>query len=638
LHSFSTHCIVPALHERYIQEKEELIINFLKIESIKIKKAIRISDNALAALVNYTYADNIRGIRNIVQTICAKLNLESNDKNGINICFFQLPENIIGVPKITLSQADDINYINVQDYKINDESETVIALFKALLDSFNEVDSQTIKKEPAIDNFVNLIRSYSEQILYKRSLFNKKNQVLEQTMEKIINDTLGLFKVNIPINDISLISRIMYLDSHLNSSIKDWENQNHNTIKYDFNIIERAFGDECFIVERIQQILRNSLEISLNDISKMILILNIYKYKKDSIKRRYLSVIIAHGNSTATSIADAVNSLLKTYIFDAIDMPLDTSMKEISEHLRMYIERTTIKSDVIILVDMGSLEDIDHELSNIVNRNVGIINCVSTRMALEIGNGVLNDLSIDEILSKANESSTSNYKVVKNRNSRNVILFTSDNGLHMAERFRSLFSTSLPKTINIEMLTIDYSNIVSSDYWDHLFEVYNVLFVLGTFSPTVKNEKFVPLEDMINSITKIQGILSQFLSFDELNKFKDDLIRNFSLQNLVSYITILEPNKLIDFVVEATNSIQERMNVKFKNKTLIGIYIHISCLVERLVTKESIESHLDIDKFKMDQADFIVIVNECFAKLCNHYRVEIPISEIAYIYDYIKND
>lgn len=637
-HSFAAQCVIPSLHDRYYQEKEELIIYFLKVESFKVKKNIMISENALLALANYNYPDNIRSMRKTIQAVCAKLNLENKDSGQICICYYQLPEDVIGVPKINLSQADDIGYIDVQNYRANNESETVVALFDSILNFLVNLDFQTLKDDLVINDFVNLIRGYSEQILFKRSVFNKKNQVLEQTMEKVINDTLGLFKVNIPINDILLIARIMYLDSYVDSSIKVWDKDNSWRINQINTLVERSFSDENFIVEKIQQLLRNSLEMVLNDICKIILTVNIHKYKKDLIKRNYLAVIIAHGNSTATSIADAVNSLLRTYIFDSINMPLDTSMKEIAERLRAYIERTTIKSDVIILVDMGSLEGIDHELSNILNRNVGIMNSVSTRMALEVGNGLLNNLNMEEILKKAQEYSNSTYKVVKNRNNRNVILFTSDNGLYMAEKLKSLFATSLPKALNVELMTIDYINVISKDYWDHLFETYNVLFVLGTFNPNVKNDKFVPIEDMINSITRIQGILSQFLKTDELNKFKDDLIRNFSLQNLVSFITILEPSKLIDFVVEATSLIQEKLGITFKNKTLIGIYIHISCLVERLVTKEEIDSHLNIADFEQHHQDFISIANESFLKIGRHYRVEIPISEIAYIYDYIKND
>jgi len=36
--------------------------------------------------------------------------------------------------------------------------------------------------------------------------------------------------------------------------------------------------------------------------------------------------------------------------------------------------------------------------------------------------------------------------------------------------------------------------------------------------------------------------------------------------------------------------------------------------------------------------EFINIVNESFRTLVSHYNVELPVSEIAYLHEYIKND
>ena len=103
--------------------------------------------------------------------------------------------------------------------------------------------------------------------------------------------------------------------------------------------------------------------------SQIILLITIIKNNTESIKRRNLGVILCHGYSTASSIADAVNTLLDSYVFDAYDMPLDTSSEEIAQLLKQYINKSSIKSDVMLLVDMGSLEEIDKYLTDITSKN-----------------------------------------------------------------------------------------------------------------------------------------------------------------------------------------------------------------------------------------------------------------------------
>ena len=67
-------------------------------------------------------------------------------------------------------------------------------------------------------------------------------------------------------------------------------------------------------------------------------------------------VILAHGFSTASSIADAVNKSLGNYVFDAIDMPLNVDMSSILEQLNTYLKKLGETEELFLLVDMGSLE------------------------------------------------------------------------------------------------------------------------------------------------------------------------------------------------------------------------------------------------------------------------------------------
>lgn len=77
-----------------------------------------------------------------------------------------------------------------------------------------------------------------------------------------------------------------------------------------------------------------------------------------------------------------------------------------------------------------------------------------------------------------------------------------------------------------------------------------------------------------------------------------DLRKNFTLLNVVGYLTILNPQVLLDNVSVAMDVLQDCLQEKFDGKTLIGLYIHVCCLIERLVTKTAITEFDDLENFE----------------------------------------
>ena len=62
--------------------------------------------------------------------------------------------------------------------------------------------------------------------------------------------------------------------------------------------------------------------------------------------------------------------------------------------------------------------------------------------------------------------------------------------------------------------------------------------------------------------------------------------------------------------------------------------MHLCGLIERLVTKNFVEAHPDED-FAAEHPDFVAWFRESFRDLSQRYKVEVPTSEIAYVYDFI---
>lgn len=69
--------------------------------------------------------------------------------------------------------------------------------------------------------------------------------------------------------------------------------------------------------------MEGALGISLDHFTKTLLTLCVASESRDAKALRTLCVILSHGYSTATSIADAANRMLGMHVYEAVDMPYD---------------------------------------------------------------------------------------------------------------------------------------------------------------------------------------------------------------------------------------------------------------------------------------------------------------------------
>lgn len=74
------------------------------------------------------------------------------------------------------------------------------------------------------------------------------------------------------------------------------------------------------------------------------------------------------------------------------------------------------------------------------------------------------------------------------------------------------------------------------------------------------------------------------------------------------------------------------------NKTIIGLYVHICCLVERLVTKAVIEARPGEKEFIRKEKQFVSYVNSAFREIQQHYKIQLPDGEIVFLYEYISHN
>ena len=332
-----------------------------------------------------------------------------------------------------------------------------------------------------------------------------------------------------------------------------------------------------------------------------------------------------------------MNTIIGEHVFDAIDMQIDVSADQVVSQLERFLSRSPVTIDTLVMVDMGSLEHIGKQLSSYLGVSVGVINNVSTALALEAGEMIVRQEPMGDILKHVCEVSQANWSLSAVEQSSDCILFVSENGEMAATRISDLFIKSLPRPIPVEMVPCDYFELVRAKGDLASVTPRNVLFVFGATNPGVKGVNFLSLEG-ITELTADDGMsfgLENYLAPDEVSELKNNLVRNFSLENLMHHLTILEPNHLMDVVSESLDLLQASLGKSFSYGTRLRLYIHVSYLVERLVTKVALD-YGDSDAFALEHGDFVRRARASFAGVTRTYGVDLPVGEINYLYDLIE--
>lgn len=637
LHNVPILCEIPSLEERPLEDKEAFIIYFLKKEEENLGKSIRISNKAFSALIEGHYKNNIEELISCIKTSCANAYLSNTQSQKyLEIYLYHLPVSVINTG--LLEPEDEEVMITVNQYIHHGVDSKVLGYFDYMIALYKEYEKGSFTDKQFSEKCFEGMNQYYDYIVFEKKYTNPRISAYEKMILNIFEDMLDQYDIYIPANCAFVIARIIYSYMQTYSGIRSWELKNKEVIKQLLNCLKKHFKAEANVAIDVQLKIKQMLDIELNLMNLAFLILNIQFYNREMNRYSYNCMVLAHGYSTASSIADAANKLVSSHVMDAIDMPLNTSVDELVIALRKYIRRSNQNKDLILMVDMGSLEDIGNQIKDIANIRIGVINNVSTKLAVNIAYKVKQGLEIEEIFSSIIEETHFDTKIINNAVRKKAILFTSETGETAAERVVQLFKNSLPRPVDISIFTYDYYRLAKNLDEDEIFRQYDVIFVAGTIQLPLIKVPYVSLEDVIafKDIDRISSTLCQYFSEEEAEQFNKNLVKNFTLENVMNYLTILNPDKLITYIEAALTQLQKLLGIMLLNKSMVGMYIHISCLVERLITKEESSKKLaDVSLLSKEEKHFVKMFNESFTDLLNHYRVEIPLNEILYLYEYI---
>lgn len=643
--------VLPPLRERTIKERYELLEEFIKAESLRLKASIYINKNALISFLLYDCTNNIGQLKSDIQLSCAKafLNYKFNKKKYIIIEQADL-QSIVkkGIMKLK-ENREEINRLfdGVEDvlrfsYKENLNNKNLSSEKKEEGESFyetieNKIDNLKDKgvKEEEITDILNVdIEEYFRKYMKNLKGNFRKDEILKIVDSRIVEIVEKILayaseKLNREYDD-----KVYYgLALHLQGSIERIINGNKiyhpklNSIRADYN---KEFIVAMDVVKMIED--EFGVQVSLDEIGYITMFLAADSdtvNKKDN--RKVGVLVIMHGTSTASSMAEVANTLIGENHVEALDMPLSMKAEDMFENVKKKTKEIDRGKGVLILADMGSLVNFGEILKEELNIKIKTVDMVSTLSVIEAGRKALNGRDLESIYQSCID--INKYGIRSDRTEEDkkeiAIVTTCFTGEGSAERLKKIIGEKLHNIDNVNIIPLD---ILDKERFFKKLEAirrdYIVSAIVGTVNMFVEDIPFISAAEIFTDkgIERLDDIVDRESDFNKVCESLKTQIKDVNCYNLV--------NDIRTFI----NNVENSLDMKVEPAAEIGILMHISFLVDKLRNNGKETVFNGLNEYRAKHNKEFIMVKRALKIIEVDYSINIGDNEIAYIVKMILNN
>ena len=636
---------LPPLSQRSREERLNLIYTLLCNEQREIAKPIIVSDQVLEMLANYLPVGNIGDLKNAVKLTIARANADEKKANKLTLTAYNLPVDV-------LMRSKTESYLSAKKpLQITDETEPADLIARSFPEKkiFLHSLERLLTTYEQSNNHLPNCESKLKQIVYQlfdTLLFEKNaskqlpllSYVIEH-LKHLFEQLQNAYQLQVSGNAIYAISYYLFERQKIQWNID--EVRQKNALHSLYQEVRQRYPEVYAYVGKLLLLIKNNLEIELNEVDYIFL--SIYLNKLEIITKTGLikAIVLAHGYATAGSIANVVNRLLNAHTLDAFDMPINVSTQQIANKIIDYSENNDVSHGLIILVDMGSLQEIEKLFPRQLDAPLLLINNVSTSLALTVGESILQKRSFREIGQLAQQKSKVEIKLTYPAKRRQqVILTTCYSGIGTATHVARLLERCMPSSSKIKIIPYDYQALKDPHKVKVVNKMYDVIGIVGTENPEIPGLDFIHLEKILSDkgTAKLQKWLTKSFTVPEIKLIMNNLVKNFSLERTINMVTILDAPKVIENITIFLQELERRFSISLSNQKKFTLYVHISYLIERLIRKE--KNDLDpeyAETYAHKYATDLKIIKAAFSVIIDNYNVKIPVSELIYIDQIIFN-
>ncbi len=645
---------IPSFDERTLDDKFELIHYLFSKEAQRVNKTIKISLEAVKALIGSTSYGNVGQLKSNIQLACATgfLNCMNTDK-CIDINLNLLPPNIRNgilsfrselkdnttlwnrIPNtLTIKPDGNKTFLETDAYEPPFNIYNIIE-DKAFVLQEEGMSDQDIKNYITTDINVHLKQFYAR---FKNDVHRREG--LLKIVDKDIVDFAEEIKIlaenrlNKKLND-----RFIYAISLHFSALFNRIKKNTVSLSTNIELPSSVNSKEYEVAKEIHKLIENRYKFIIPPVEIEYLALLLTSIQESTNQERVGIVVAAHGTSTATSMVAVAKKLFDADNILAVDMPLERSPVDILESVIEKVIQIDEGKGVLLLVDMGSLNGFSDVITERTRINTKSIDMVSTPLVLEaVRKCSLCDTDLNSVYSYllSDFRGYTNNLITKIPTEDNqVIITTCSTGKGAAVKLKELvgaIANNITMNNNIEIIPVGLKNLELSI--EQISRKNKILAIVGIANPNV-GIQFISIEALIDGCGEniLRNIIEGKAITDNIKGEDKIVLENLCKQTLIEFITFLNPEKIYSLLDDFVKAIEKSLDIHYQNPIKLRLMIHVACALERMLLNNGLTydyPDLELDKGKVDA---LIEANLIFK---NALSISLTDDEILYMVDLIN--
>ncbi|EOT39929.1 sigma 54-interacting transcriptional regulator [Enterococcus columbae] len=586
---------LPSYKTRPIGERIELVAHLLAKESAKIQHPIKINKVVYDELINLDEEGNVGSLSNRILLLCA----DALRENLIEDTLW------IGQPS---TSAITITGDNQQIFK--QRSDELTQNFQQILEVSDDVPSM---KEnllqycyhflPELDiQYSFVYQDIVNQLKSKRKRYLNHHKIQDDILEYVAHLTdLFADSYSNRLNELILTIKQKYPRTYLFSK----------KLSEDINYEYREFSESM-------------LSIFLVDII--------------SENISYQALLVAHGENTASSIQSVVNELCGEYVFDAINMPLTASIKDIINKVKEWLAERDTSQGVIMLVDMGSLTQLYKNLKPQILGKLLVINNLTTSYALEIGQQILNNQLFNNIVKISEKNFKTQIQYFEGFAVEKNIIISSISGTDVANEIKQILQKYVFS--DIKLIVLKYTDLLETLNRSKEEDGYLKETSLIITTSYIDNSFAIPYINLLDALGDTSGwanSLTNLIHKNSLEKMINEYIHFFSREGLSEKLEFLNPSVIIKQIDLILEQIERRFDIKLEIKMKFNLMMHMALLIERTILgAEDYEVPTSLNELKINDKLYYPNIKVILSNIEQFYRIEISNWELYVVYEILS--
>jgi transcriptional regulatory protein LevR len=307
-------------------------------------------------------------------------------------------------------------------------------------------------------------------------------------------------------------------------------------------------------------------------------------------------------------------------------MKLDSKPHQAMAEIKQLVKRIDQGQGIIVIYDMGSIKTIVETIADDLNCKIRLIFMPITLIGIEAARKSAMEIDIDYVYHSV--SMSKNDLLQKAEKGADLIITLCHTGEGGAEQLKHYIQRYSKLGMKIKPLAISSRNELIKEVAS-LKKVYKIHAFVGTFDPNLFGIPFISIgkvfensKENLDRLLMFEPLKTQFFDYTEVYQY---LTESFKYTD-VDKLKMLLPETIDDISLHYDLSLDQT----------IGLFMHIACLVERLLEGKGHPMLRDnqavLRTFKQDR----IIISKILKKIERSFDIIVTDAEISTIILIIK--